>query len=261
MSGFTAEWLALREPADAAARSASLTRAIAAALGTSRLRALDLATGTGSNVRYLSPRLPSEQQWLLVDVDDAVLARVALPRGLPHETRRVDLSALEDGLFEDRALVTASALLDLVSEAWLEALARVCRRARPVLLFALTYDGRVACSPEEPEDDEVRRLVNGHQRTDKGFGPALGPDAVPCADQVLSRAGYEIRREPSDWVLAPGQRALQHELIEGWAAAAMAMAPKDALRIAGWRDRRLAHVAADRSCLVVGHEDLAAIPI
>jgi 16S rRNA C1402 N4-methylase RsmH len=35
---------------------------------------LDLATGTGSNIRYLMDRLPRRQRWLAVDRDAALLA-------------------------------------------------------------------------------------------------------------------------------------------------------------------------------------------
>src|SRR5437667_8120855 len=68
------DWLALREPADAAARSASLTRRIATEIECHRpLRIVDLGAGTGSNVRYLTSRLPRPQHWLLVDRDTALL--------------------------------------------------------------------------------------------------------------------------------------------------------------------------------------------
>ena len=77
-------------------------------------------------------------------------------------------------MFSGRALVTASALLDLVSEEWLRSLAARCRESGAALLFALSYDGRIQCSPDEPEDAAIRELVNQHQRTDKGFGRALG---------------------------------------------------------------------------------------
>src|SRR5580765_2302390 len=95
-----ADWLALREPADAAARSVSLTREVAAALGIpsgGALRILDLCSGTGSNVRYLAPRLLTPQDWLLVDRDAELLARA--PASTPAafiQTRVMDLRALDD---------------------------------------------------------------------------------------------------------------------------------------------------------------------
>jgi hypothetical protein len=267
MSAFTADWLALREPADHAARSVRLTRAIAAALPKrTPLHVLDLASGTGSNMRYLTTHLPADQRWLLVDHDPALLAQVSARRRAGEaehrfETRQLDLAALvdagDDDIFEGRALVTAAALLDLVSETWLRALAARCRERGAAVLFALSYDGRIQCSPADPEDDGIRDLVNQHQRTDKGFGPALGPDATDAAERCCASLGYRVQRETSDWVLSPESDQLQRQLIEGWAEAAMTIAPERSASIRGWLMRRLAHVASGRSQLVVGHQDLA----
>ena len=252
MSGFSAEWLALREPADAAARSSAL----ASFVGRPG-RLLDLGGGTGANIRYLSSRLPSPQLWTIVDDDPALLANAPA-----HVTRqRLDLNAVADDeeLFRGCALVTASALLDLVSATWLAKLILRCRAADAPVLFALSYDGRIDCSPQEPEDDEVRRLVNEHQKTDKGFGPALGPDAPARAVALLSAAGYTTRQEQSDWTLLPAARDLQRELVSGWANAASETAPGRRAAIANWQARRLAHIDAGRSRIVVGHVDVAGI--
>jgi hypothetical protein len=263
MSGFSLDWLALREPADVAARSRAIARLAAEALPRDLVRAVDLATGTGSNVRYLAPHLPVPQDWWLVDSDEHLLA--ALParmrdRHLQFETKYVDLteSNLAD-VIDRRDLVTASALLDLVSERWLASLALQCRSAGAVVLFALTYNGRMEFAPPEPPDEDVRTLVNRHQHTDKGFGPALGPDASACAEALLGGHGYRVTRAASDWVLEPDQRELQQQLIDGWRDAALAIEPAASARIAEWRSRRHAHVVAGRSRIVVGHDDLVAV--
>jgi len=284
MGDFSADWLALREPADAAARSAQLTYAMAEALGQSRiLDVLDLAAGTGSNLRYLAGHLPPDQRWLLFDRDPALLDQVprrmspwAAARGYEVireaealllrrdrltcrvATRQLDLTLVDDDLFAGRGLVTASALLDLVADRWLRSLAARCRTSGAAVLFALTYDGRIQCMPGEPEDEAIRDLVNRHQRTDKGFGAAAGPDATDRAQEHFAGAGYLVRREPSDWVLPPDSRELQCQLIEGWAQASVGVAPAQSPWIRSWKARRLAHVEANHSWIVVGHADLAA---
>jgi hypothetical protein len=255
-------WLSIREAADAAARSAALVSAVSAMLPARRpLRIVDLGTGSGSNVRYLSPRLPSPQEWLVVDRDRSLLDELAARVDAPVTTRAVNLGTLTDDFFADRDLVTASALLDLVSETWLQSLARHCRGAGAAALFALTYDGESRCSPQEPEDDEIRTLMNRHQRqNDKGFGRAAGPDATDAAARAFEAVGYVVRRERSDWVLGPSDAALQRPLIEGWAQAAAEIAPDRVTAISGWLARRLRHLDAGDSRIVVGHQDLAAWP-
>lgn len=264
-----AEWLTLRESADFAARSTALTEALAGQLAPQRpLRIVDLGTGTGSNVRYLAPHLPKPQAWLAVDADAAVLgecaARLAADSAFDGqlETRLTTLGeAIDPQLLASRQLVTASALLDLVSERWIDSLAAACRAADACALFALTYDGGSSCEPREIEDDEVRELMNRHQRSsDHGFGRAAGPDAAAITVRAFADAGYEVRRARSDWQLGPEQRELQRELIQGWAAAAIEIAPDRANAIAHWLARRLAHVAAGRSHIAVGHEDIIAWP-
>jgi SAM-dependent methyltransferase len=281
-------WLRVREPADVAARSEALTRAIVEAMVPGApLCALDLGTGTGSNIRYLAERLGGRQRWLAVDRSAALLAELpermaswAAASGYEARTdgRRCgargahfecdiemhegDVGTLDDHrIFAGRHIVTASALLDLVSESWLRALAAHCRVEGALALFAITYNGRFACTPSDPEDEAVRNLMNRHQKTDKGLGGcAAGPDAGDVAEQCFLQAGYRVRREPSDWILGPADREMQRFLIDGWASAATEMAPDQAPAIARWRARRLAHVEAGRSSVVVGHDDLAAWP-
>src|SRR3954468_1871174 len=221
MGDSLSSWLALREPADSRARSTALTRVVADLFREHRpVRILDLGSGTGSNLRYLAGHLPMSQRWLLVDRDPVLLAEAAAPTtGCLVETRCLDLGeSLPPEIFAGRDLVTASALLDLVSPEWLGAIARECRESGAAVLFALTYNGRSQCTPEEPEDDEVRELMNRHQRaSNHGFGLAAGPEAGEYAAQSFREAGYRVGCAPSEWVLAPEARELQRELIEGWA--------------------------------------------
>ena len=287
MDSLLSTWLQLREPADAAARSDRLTRTIADALATNEtVQVLDLATGTGANLRFMAPHLSGRQRWLVVDRDSALLALlpdlmsswsavrrydVATVSGnecviqgeqleCHVETRSLDLNSLDAvDIFAGRQLVTASALLDLVSEEWLSALAARCREVGAAALFAVTYNGWSSCSPEEPEDEMIRHLLNRHQKTDKGLGgSAAGPDAAGCAARCFEDVGYRVRTEPSDWALGSAEHELQRRLIEGWAKAAAELASDNASEIARWRARRIGHVDAGRSHISVGHLDVAA---
>jgi len=80
MTGFSAQWLALREPADHRARDHALqTKVVTYLEGIARqrttpVRLVDLGSGSGSNLRALAPQLPPAQHWTLVDYDPALLA-------------------------------------------------------------------------------------------------------------------------------------------------------------------------------------------
>jgi SAM-dependent methyltransferase len=273
VSTFSAAWLALREPADAAARSVELERALAAALqsGNDLLECVDLACGSGANLRRLAPRLRGPQRWRLLDHDEALLAaarrrcgglRAADDSVVEVVVRRCDLARETlTAACAGARLVSASALLDLVSVPWLERLADATAAARAIALFTLDYDGRRHCEPAEPGDAAAHAAFDRHQRRDKGFGPALGPRAAECAARAFEARGYRVQRARADWRLGPADGALQRELLSGWAAAAIKAEPAMRAAIDGWLARRLGHVASGRSTLAVGHEDLLAIPV
>jgi len=273
VSGFDAAWLALREPADAAARSAALEDALARALAArgGTLACVDLACGTGANLRHLAPRLPGPQHWRLVDADVALLAearrRCAGLRdrdGAVVEVTYVqtDLAAADlAACCAGAALVTASALLDLVSAAWLGRLAAAIAQNHSVALFALDYDGRRVCVPADRDDALAQAAFDAHQRRDKGFGPALGPQAAAYAARALAAQGFRVDRAPSDWRLGAREAALQGELLRGWTQAAVEAAPASRAAFEAWLGRRLAQCETGQLGLSVGHEDLLALPL
>lgn len=287
MSGFSADWLALREPLDAVSRNAELADGLRAwRQRQGALTALDLGSGTGANFRCLAPLLGGEQHWLLVDHDPALLARSdrlirrwAAEREITvaEEARALVLTAatqrwrlerldlnLVDGWdrldWQNVQLVTASALIDLVSTDWLERLARRCSQWRAAVFIVLSYDGSIVWEPILEGDKALRERVNRHQRTDKGFGLALGPLAAPKLKAALERLGYRVEMRSSPWLLEPAHVALQMALLEGWVEAARQIAPEAAGELNDWSLRRRRMIERGDSRLRVGHWDLWAEP-
>ena len=262
---FAADWLALREPHDLAARNRDVLAAVAAAFAKRAAPTIvDLACGTGSTLRALGSHLPAHQIWRLVDNDLGLLARAAqsaAPAGASVITTPVDLARdLEAALDGAVDLVTASALLDLVSADWLERFVVEAAARRLPVYAALSYDGRATLEPADPSDAAIVAAVNRHQRCDKGFGPALGPTAAAAASVQFAKVQYTLVQGPSDWVLGPEDREMQQEVLSGWATAARELNELDPAAIIDWLARRRNFVAAGRSAMRVGHVDVFATP-
>ena len=137
--------------------------------------------------------------WQARDRDDGLelVSPQRIIRIVPVEHDLADLAGLDlagDG-------VTASALLDLVSAEWLDAL--VARIAAPAL-FCLTVDGRADWQPAHPDDAAVKEAFWADMTRDKGSGPALGAGAVAYAETAFRHAGFTVETAPSDWRLGAG---------------------------------------------------------
>jgi hypothetical protein len=287
VSSFSTHWLALRESVDASSRAAGLAGLLCDEFGGhSRVEIIDLGAGTGANLRYAAPLLAGAQDWLLVERDPLLLAAMAQQlQAWSHSMQshctvsgariavradrfecQVQSLALDLALHLDSlplrrgVLLTASALLDLVSEAWLRMLMRRAAAAEATVWFTLTYDGRIACDPVEADDRAVRELVNQHQLRDKGFGLALGPAAAGTAQEILGEHGYLVQCASSDWCVGPDHAALQYALVEGWFEAACEIAPASTSMLRAWRKLRRAHIEGGRSTLRVGHVDMVGRP-
>jgi hypothetical protein len=253
----TPDWLVLRESADPAARSAELADRLARYLSAAdRLVIHDLGGGSGAMGRWLAPRLPAPQHWVIHDRDAELLerARADPPRStsVTLETRRSDITRLTPDDLAGASLVTASALLDMLTADELVRMLRACA-GRPMLL-ALTVVGRVTLMPADPLDARIGAAFNAHQRR----GRLLGPDAVGAAVAELRTTGAEVVVRPSPWRLAAAHADLMAEWLDGWVAAACEQEPT--LAAGAYRARRLAQAAAGELAVTVDHADLLVLP-
>jgi hypothetical protein len=259
---FASAWLTLREPVDHRSRATELLAPLSRRLPQGRpVRLLDLGSGTGSNVRYLAPRLAGEQEWTLLDHDPELLGHSPWEASGVRVERVVGTLAGE-GIrrIAQHDVVTASALLDLVSEGWMGEVVAACVEAGVPALFALSYSGKLAWGSEDPLDVAVTGWVNAHQKRDKGTGPALGPDAARFAAAAFQRAGWEVTLSSAPWRLAGADAALALELLAGWEGAASEEAPAEAGAIREWAARKREMIGSGSFTLEVEHLDLLALP-
>jgi hypothetical protein len=228
MSGFSADWLALRGPADDAARSKTLARAFARTLKPGA-KIADLGAGTGAMGRWLLPFLPKSCTIVSVDGDAALLRHAKAPRS------RISLA----GRLPRADAYVSTALIDLVSVAWLREFLEAAR-GKPVLM-CLAVDGRHELTPAHAADEAIFAAFARHQRRWKGLGQALGPLAPAVLAMEARRLGWHAVSARSDWDLPPG--ALLDATLNGIADAAAVPAPR-----------------VKRTRLIVGHRDVLLIP-
>jgi hypothetical protein len=268
-AGCPPEWLALREDADAAARARDLLDPLRAHLaGAGRLVVRDLGCGTGAMGRWLAGRLPGPQHWILHDRDPALLARAvgAMPGEAADGTpvtatgERRDVTRLRAADLAGTALVTASALLDLLTAEEVDRIAAACAGAGCPALLTLSVDGRVDLTPADPLDAAIGAAFNAHQRRVTGAGRLLGPGAPAAAIAAFRRHGATVERRPAPWRLGPRDAALTTEWLTGRVAAACARRPELTAEGAAYLDRRLRACAAGGLRVVVHHDDLLALP-
>lgn len=260
-------WLDLREAADAAARAPELIDPIRrrlAAAGTATIH--DLGTGTGSMGRWLAPRLPGPQHWVLYDRDADLLEHAAVGMvdtaadgaHVTVRTRLRDITRLSAEDLSGASLITASALLDMLTAEEIERVVTACVGAGCPALLTISVIGRVEITPADPLDREIAEAFNAHQLRTVGGRALLGPDAVPACVNAFTRHGVPVQVRPSPWRLDAGQHELIAEWLAGWLDAACEQRPDLAAAAAGYARRRLAASRAGRLRVVVHHQDVLA---
>jgi ubiquinone/menaquinone biosynthesis C-methylase UbiE len=278
MSGFSADWLALREPVDHRSVSPLVRDAVRKWIGPRKqIDIIDLGCGSGSNLRGFAPYLPSAQRWRLVDWDQALLdhARTAIAEwadgseisanGLVVQAsgKQIDVAFDQADLMKDYArvldkpagLVTAAAFFDLVSAEWIGDFCEALAKRHLPLYTVLTYDGQEEWTPADTHDAAMLAAFHAHQQSDKGFGPAAGPGAIEALRKALEAEGYTVITDASPWRMDRADARLIAELAAGTARAAVESGQVSESAAAQW----LAARRGAESCRI-GHVDLFARP-
>ena len=264
----SSNWLDLREAADAAARARELVSQLRRRVRADSWLIHDLASGSGAMGRWLAPLLSGQQRWILHDRDSDLLeladSNVPGPAAdgaeVVVETRVSDITRLGPDDFAGATLVTASALLDLLTWHELTALIDACSGAECPVLFTLTVTGRVQLLPANPLDARVATTFDAHQRRGTPRGRLLGPDAVEAAVEGFRRLGAEVVVRPSPWRLGPTESDLAAEWLTGWVHAACEQEPVLVHDADLYQRRRLREAAAGALAVTVGHADLLVLP-
>jgi SAM-dependent methyltransferase len=273
-----ADWLSLREPADLAARNPAVLAACAEAFaGRQSVEVHDVGAGTGAALRAVAEKLPRRQRWILIDRSATHLrhARTSLFNwaDTSHDEGdslhlmirdhcievvlcERDLAAGADFSSGRADLVSASALLDIMTADWLEEFIATLIRLRVPVLATLTFDGTVVADPPHALDAAVAEAFRQHQQRQQALGRMSGPRAADLVEGRLRDAGFDVVAGDAPWLIDGQMPALKQSMIDGIAAAAGEMALLAPESIANWRADR----SRDTRLLTIGHRDLFAAP-
>ena len=216
MSGFIAEWLDLREPADHRSRNAqarararqALRRAgapspssIWAAAPAPTCAPQRRCSGRSSTGRWSTTTrrlLDAAAERLAAWADGADRqGRQARPvQGRQAHHRRIRAAPTSRAIWRragpNANLVTASALFDLASAGFIARFAAAVAARKSAFYTVLTYDGDQRWTPEHEADAALLEAFHAHQTRDKGLGPAAGPDAPDALSEAFSQLGYSV---------------------------------------------------------------------
>ena len=265
----SAGWLALREPADATARARDLIDHLGRQRpATGRWVIHDLGGGTGAMGRWLAPLLTGPQRWVVHDRDADLLAiadaRVPGPAAdgaaVTVEARHSDVTRLHRRDLAGATLITASALLDMLTADELTRIAAVCASAGCPALLTLTVVGRVGLTPTHRLDQPMAAAFNAHQRRATERGALLGPDAAGFAVAEFRRLGAEVLVRDSPWRLDAAHSDLLAAWFSGWVGAARDQGVEPAAEADAYTGLRLAQARAGELAATVGHADVLALP-
>lgn len=306
---FDPDWLLLREPVDARARDSDLMQRAAdwamsgararfsARTGSGTVRIVDLGAGTGSAARALSPLIPHDQEWTLVERDPNLAAfgekmmadwsiagrsgQESRPKSVTFSYLQVDLMGggglRQDALVEPAAehaalvshlsglirqadLVSASALFDLCSAAWISAFVQACAQQRVAAWLTLIVDGRKRRRVSDRLHPILDQAFHADMHRDKGFGPALGRSAGGYTIAEFQRAGFEVHSALSDWQLNASDARLYELYEQGYADAASTQRPDLAPKFAQWLQRQQHQIGRGHAAMMLGHVDIFALP-
>lgn len=260
-------WFALRESADGHARDPRLARRLAGLfIDTPTIRVLDLAAGTGANLRAIAPLLGEMQEWTLVENSPTLLEDAAfriaewadearavgdslvVSKGDRHigvSFRIADSArAFETLLARQPDLVTANPMPEMAAPLWAKRFAKAVTESGASLFCPLIANGTAHFTPPHSLDAALSGL---------GAGKASAARTAEILGTALRAEGFTVEKAPSAWQLGAGDGALIAAILDRMAEAAESATPEDR---AAWR----AFHGKGLESLVIGHDDLFAYP-
>ena len=176
------------------------------------------------------------------------------------EPRRSDITQLLPGDLVGATLITASALLDVLTEDELAGLMTLCADVECPVLLTLSVVGRVELTPADPWTFALAPLsmtINGVRRSGGACSaPTRSASSSTGSQSSVGRCWFGPARGDS----VGSEADLAAEWFRGWVDAACEQQTGLAAEIDGYARRRLTQATAGRLGVTVDHADVLAVP-
>ena len=93
-----------------------------------------------------------------------------------------------------------SAALDLMSKSSIDIALKKIKKNN-ILYFSLCFNGLVKWTPTNTFDKYILAFFNNHQRSDKGFGNALGYKSIESLRKKAGKLNLNITVADSPWII------------------------------------------------------------
>lgn len=281
---FSSSWIEMRQVYDMQARSPLLFEYLDKLPTTENINLLDLYCGSGSFLVWSIKNNINYKKCVLIDYDIKLLK--SIKRNIksviePHlkiqsNTNNLDLliknnkeiisnikiikndcNKYNKG-YDKYQLISFSAVLDLMSKSTINNILKIAK-SDCALYFSLCFNGKVKWTPSNTMDKYILSFFNNHQRSDKGFGLALGCKSIEYISKLAKSRDLSIKIKESPWQIknhSEMDKIFLNRYILDTKKSLFHMEGIDRKILKLWYEQKKYEIDNKKISLYVGHNDI-----